>query len=759
MSDPRSDPGYGDTFRLKAWLRACSAWRWWMATVVLAVCTAAFLVVFTATPYHRATQRLLIERHEDRVLPVGAVQERATAIDDYYLTQYKLLESREIAARALQRLPAADQELLRAEHRDPVAGLMSLIRVQPVRKSRLVDLQAEHPQPEAAGRLARAVVEAYLGADTERRSRARETALGHLRRDARQLQESLNAAERRSQAYKERHGIVSLSEHRNLAQARLEALSAELAAIERDHSDARTRLQTAEQALAADIDLAELPRVLSNQVVTEYKIRLLECNAELTRLERKYKPRHPRLAELRAKQQTMEMQLRREVEAIFGGLQHDAARLQRHREDVGRRIAAATTELKRLEQARVAHRRLQSEVDQLQKVYDTVAQRLHEVEIAATHRNTNVHLVGSPALSRHPVRPRRLATLALALLFSLLLAFGLALLLDGMDESLRTSAEATATTGLPVLARLPQLRGDLDDGRAAEYLALDETSCGAEVFRGLRTRLGRMHRGRAPQTLLVTSAVPGEGKSLSALNLAAAYARAGNRVLLVDADMRCPRQAELLGIEGLEGLSSLLVGERELDEVTLVTGIDNLYLLPSGVRPQNPGELLEIGMGPPLWRQLREEYDLVIFDAPPVGVCSDACHLAQDVDGLLFVVRAAHTHRDEIALALETLRQIGAPPLGLLLNNRDNRAERQRRFEPVFDQSYASPPRPLAAPADGATELEEPVTAPAPDQEVILSDLDPESCAAQHQDSDRSEALEDLWGAAPEVRWEEREPR
>lgn len=265
-----------------------------------------------------------------------------------------------------------------------------------------------------------------------------------------------------------------------------------------------------------------------------------------------------------------------------------------------------------------------------------------------------------------PVSPRPKVNLALGLLIGLAIGIGGAVLRDTLDTTVKSPAEVKELSGAPVLGIVPE------DPHAKETPLLVDTtedkSGRAESYRQIRTNLQFLGVDKATRTLVVTSAIPEEGKTTTACNIAIALVESGLRVILVEADLRRPRLAEYLGIEGAVGITSVLLGQATVADVIQTWGRQRLQVLPSGPIPPNPSELLGSRQMGTLIATLTTASDIVILDAPPLLPVTDAAVLASRCDGALVVARYGHTKRDQLAAAADALRKVGAAPLGVVLN-------------------------------------------------------------------------------------------
>lgn len=679
------------TFDLRDLLQVLSAQRWLLAVTVLVVFAATALLTFTATPYYRAKMRVLIERHASNANSFQEIYQLGTGTDDYYSTQHKILESRAIAAAALASMSPADQETYNTTPgRDPVDEFLRLRQVLPVPKSRLVDVTADHPDREVAARAVAAVVAAYVDNGLARLENASSEALKKLQRDAQDLQQKLLAAEQAVQEYRRENRMVSTSDRQSMVAARLEQMTQELAEIERARSEAAARLQAAGSSVAEASFARDLPEVLENPVIANCKRALLEAHAERSQLAQSYKAQHPRMLASESRIAAVEAQLQQEITGVHRGLVRQLERAEARAIDVQRRISEQTEALLELESLTSHHAILVEEAETTRRLHDTVLARLKEVQLIHGAEQTNVHPIGGAEISPGPVRPNKLLNLLLALLGGCVLGCGLAFTVDACDRTLKSEEDVHRVLGLDMLGLVPRLGGKRPGDGSLDPETLDERSALSEAFRSLRISLAFRSRNKELRSLAITSAAPSEGKSLTAINLAVAFARSGKRVLLVDADLRRPRLHKAFGLRPNEGFSSLLVGSRHLAELTHATAVANLSLLPCGVIPPNPVELLGgPGMQPAL-AAMFAAFDLVVFDSPPVGIVSDTCVLGTIADHVLFVVRSCRTNRTLARRAVAQLQATGANLAGAVVNHSDLRAHRYGEY--AVDYSYRPSP-------------------------------------------------------------------
>jgi capsular exopolysaccharide synthesis family protein len=274
-------------------------------------------------------------------------------------------------------------------------------------------------------------------------------------------------------------------------------------------------------------------------------------------------------------------------------------------------------------------------------------------------------VVDSPRLPSSPVSPQPVRNIGLALVLGLLLGFGLAVLREVLDNSVKRIEDVPALGETPVLGAMAY---DQDVQSHPLISALSPHAPRAEAYRVLRTNLSFIDVDHSSKAFVVTSSVPNEGKSTVAVNAAIAVANAGQRVLLIDGDMRRPQVAQLLGLEARVGLTTVLVGSADHTDVVQHHAPSGLAVLAAGPIPPNPAELLQSKAMRDLLAKLRNDYDVIVIDSPPLLPVTDAALLAAETDGAVLVVRHGKTTKDQVANAVDRLESVESTPLGIVFN-------------------------------------------------------------------------------------------
>lgn len=724
-SSPSSEPAepsheaIAQLVRLGAVLRR--RWLVWTATTGLFVVVAALGLRLLPSRYE-ASASVVLDQGGPGVLDKvqGVTEEGQLRGDDYEAyqrTQRAIMGSRAVAQGALQRLGLADDpEALREADgplhsappgADPIERLQRLVSVREIRGSRLVEITAEHPDPERARDLANAVADAYLDHVHASRRRLGEQAETNLAQEREAARTRLEQAERALQQFKDENRVtsVSLADRQNVITQDVLTLSARAKQAEAEHIELQSTLQQAERHRDSGDLLAAL-LVLADGEPTLERLRTeqLEAKAAFRAADIEYGPKHAAHREARQRLAEADRDVKREVDARLASLRSRVAAAQRTQGRLGQSLAREQSRALALGSVEQRHHELARDARTAEEEYLLVARR--DTEVALTNRveAEGVDLLDRATVPAIPSFPHRGLGLALGGAFGLVLGLLLALVVDARDQRLRTAGDverALGEDGPPVLGQLPTLRGDPalargreDDRQRARdlYVQRFPASPMAERCRGIRTSLTFV-QGTDRGCVMVSSPEPGEGKSSVALSLALSLCQADKSVVLIDADMRRPRLHTTFGApKGAHvGLSALLRGEATLDDAVISAppgAHERLDVIPCGALPEHPAELLESSALPRLVERLRERYDAVIFDSPPVLPVADPLILARVVDGVVLVPRAGRTTHGRLSHTIELLRRTGTRVLGVVLNEVDDR--RSDPYGTGYGQGYVS---------------------------------------------------------------------
>lgn len=663
--------GLLDPYRL--WQRTRELRYWLFGIVAVAVSLAIFLTLLQ-TPLFRATAMIEISRVDSASANIEEIALEGEARDQqYYQTQYVLLKSRALAERVVesQNLPqdrAALTALGFSEDSSPnvrsIANkLLSSVRIEPLERSNLVGVSMTSSSAEVSAKLANSWAEQFLDANYQKRFGDTLDARRQLANQLAELRENLEMSEAELSEYAKANGIVVIQQSsagEDGVGSKQTLVESQLATLNSALAEATARRIAAESAARAGGNSTEGQAAIRN--------RIAEVEATLARLRTTLGPENSQVqaseAELRSLRQAQAQETglsSSEIRARLNAAQREEAELQR-------RFDAARDRYVAQQDQGVEYGILEREVSTNRELYNALLQRYKELGVAASGRN-NMTIVEPAEAPRGPYSPSLVYNVLLALLGSLVACAGLVLVRELLDNSLRDPSELRRRLGTPLLGLVPQFETD-----EVEDQLRDPRSILSEAYASSRVAID-FASGPEDKIFMVTSTRPNEGKSLSSLALAYNFARQGNRVLLIDMDLRRKGLSiRLHQSKQSDGMATYLAGQIETLPVVHSDEF-GLDFVRSGKATLNPADILSTSRTEIVLSELKEKYDTIIIDAPPVLGLADTPQLANAVDGIVYIVQANESTFRSVGQALSRLRATQSKILGVIVTKLDRRNE------------------------------------------------------------------------------------
>jgi polysaccharide biosynthesis transport protein len=573
---------------------------------------------------------------------------------------------------------------------DLVNRYLKVVEVTPVRNTRLVNVSFETPDARLSQQLANTHATEFIRMILENRFNLTQEARDFLRKKLAELREKFQTAEAKLNAFRQEHGVVGLDKGENIIVDRLVDLNKELTKVRADRIQSETLFR-----MTRNKNSQYLTEVLSSPVIQQIKASLANLETEKGRLLSTYTTEHPRIQEINQQIAEARRGLNAEIKNILQGIEAtysaSSAREQALEAEAKKQQDLALG----LKQVGVDYAVLNEEVLVNRSLYEGVLKRLNETNVGNDLAAANIQVMQRAELPLFPSSPNTKLNLIVSAVLGLLLAVGAAFFLEYMDATVHTPQQVWAAVSLSTLGVVPHLKSltdryepgfssngqsqwqvsprKTDDLSKELVVARDQISIIAESYRSIRTALLLSQAERPPKVILLTSPCPGDGKTVTTLNLGIALAHSGKRVLAIDADLRRGRCHHLLHLSNQVGLANVLTGHLDVKEGIQETSIDNFYLLPRGTLPPNPADLLMAQKMRDILRELRDSFDFIVIDSPPVIAVSDAAMLSAICDGVALVFNGQSTTTASARRALERLDRIGARILGVILNGIDIR--------------------------------------------------------------------------------------
>ena len=687
------DQGDVKGFDFYKYLRIILKYRWVIAGITGSALVLAIVITFMMTPIYRATASIQIDREAVKVVGNDGLQpQELNSGQEFYQTQYELLESRTLAERVVSTLGLVEDQTLSTNSQQSLLGLLqsivfgdvndestnmdidtrarkltsklqSMLSINPVRGSRVVKISIDHTNPATAQRIANGFSEVFIADNLDRRYDASSYARKFLEERIQQLKVKLADSERQVVQYAEQQGIINLDDNKSLAGTDLESTNRKLA----DARDARIKLELLWTQAQATEGFG-LQQILDSKAIQENRKLRTELGAEYQQKLGLYKPAFPLMIQLRNQIQELDRQAQSEIQSIKNSIEAQYKNARSEEEALTALLEKTKGEVVDQRGRSIQYNILQRELDTNRTLYDGLLQRYKEIGVSGAVGTNNISIVDRASLPIYKRSPRLSVNLALALVIGLLAGMLAALGFDFLDDTFKAPEDIEREIGMPVIGVIPKPKA----GITMDAELKDPRSTVAEAIRSLRTGLQFSTTEGLPKTLLITSSKPSEGKTTTTIALAKSLANIGLNVLLIDGDLRNASIHKRLFCSNELGLSNYLTGSKMPEEVVQGTDTEGLVVMASGPLPPNPAELLS---GPKFLSLLSlgsESFDIVLIDGPPVMGLADSPLLASVAQATLLVVAANETRRSILRVALKRLQFSRANVIGALLSKFDS---------------------------------------------------------------------------------------
>jgi succinoglycan biosynthesis transport protein ExoP len=586
---------------------------------------------------------------------------------------------------------------------DAAAVLISRVSVEPVKDSALTYVRYEDTDPARAERVLQTLVKVYLEQNLEATTQLSTNALEWLNGQLATLREDLEKSEQALNDFRQKNNVLSISleDRHNLISAQLEAITKEITSLEIRRVDlAAKQAEIGKATASTDPMAAEAPELLNNVVLTGFRQQYATQQRELAEMSETLGDNHPKVLAAREKLTKIQKQIQLEISNIQRANASELRAVDRRIADLSKRDESVQKQAHELQSFEVPYNQLTRTKTNNEKIYGLVLERARETGLTRMMNFNNIRAVEDPTLPKGPYKPNTSMNLLIGSAAGLLLGLGLAALREFVDSSMRTPADVETRLGATCLGLLPLIEDEEKRNAATArpnahlkdrdlYVARAPESGIAEATRVIRTNLAFMSPDRPYKTVLMSSAVPAEGKTTVACSLAIALAQSGLRVLLVDTDLRRPRLHRTFALPNDLGLTMCVTGQLPIEECIRESGVDNLSVLTSGPLAPNPSELMHSHKFAALVEELKARYDRIVFDSPPVLPVTDAAILSQLVDGTIMVFRGFSTPLGAARQALRRLRDVKGHIIGVVLNAIDSSsADYRTSYYYTYGQYY-----------------------------------------------------------------------
>ena len=590
------------------------------------------------------------------------------------------------------------------------------IGVDPVRESRasfkdtrLIDVTYRDTDPEFAAFVANSIVETFTKANQEKRSGTNRKTNDFLEKRVADLRTEIKNNENKLVELNRNAGIIKTDGEQTIVVDRLSGLNKQLLEAENQRKNAEAQYLSVSKSPDAVKSLTEeqMARYITEcetgirTITNEAQKKIADLKAERAKLLEEYQESADVVKQIDSQIVSLQTSIDKAVKQNEDELQNYRGKTSKvivenlktkylQAKDQEEKIRASFdqqyNQAQAQDQSAVNIKLLQQNIETNKGFLENLSKQQRENDVIAVGTDNNISVAEIAIPQNTPIAPRRLTTVAAAFFLSTLFGLGLALFLEYLDDTIRTTEEIESYLQLPALAAIPTIDSmpkrrlllvganseNNPNGKSELLIDSDKNSALAEAYRQLRTSILLSTAGHAPKSLLVTSSLPAEGKTTTAINTAISLAQTGAKVLIIDADMRRPRLHSVFNISNGKGLSTLLSSDLAVDKIKESVQFEDatkLYLLPSGPIPPNPAELLGSVQMSNLLKILGEKFTHVVVDSPPIASFTDGVLIASMVDGVLLVVHAGKSSRQVVRRSRQLLQDIGVKIFGVVLNN------------------------------------------------------------------------------------------
>jgi succinoglycan biosynthesis transport protein ExoP len=684
--------------------------RWTVLATLGIIFALSVIATLNTTRLYQATSKVAIFPENPNALGFKDAQNSPPDYD-YELTletQAAILRSDALAMKVIEAMhldrnptfagatSAQAEDSIRVSSMQPdptrAAGLLGAFRgglsVQLVPNSRLIQISYTHPDPRLATEIANALVRTFVEENFRTKYESVTQTSVWLSTELADLQMKVQTSEEKLVRYQKDHSILGVDEKQNIVTAKLDELNRELTTAQTDRIQKESNYSLAQAGDPAAF--TKTSREGASGMLEKLREKEAELSTQYAQATTQFGPGYPKVAELNNQLK----QLRTEIATEQTRMQNDI-----HNEYLAavQRETLLTTafeqqkrEANQLNESAIEYSVLKRDAESNRQLYQDLLQRLKEAGVSAGLRSSNIRVVDVARTPTYPIKPDVRKNILLGFLFGLVCGLGLAFVLESLDTSIRNMEEVSAISTLPALGTIPlQISKNGHSRKRLKTVSLEieksespalvtyvrPKSESAEAYRALRTSILLSSFGAPPKVILVTSALPQEGKTTISANSALVLAQRGSRVLLIDADLRRPGIDKLFGFRSRGGLSSVISGVDKIDDVIVpFTRVPNLWIMPAGPIPPQPAELLGSSVMKDHITRWRNEFDHIIIDTPPCLSVTDAVVLSPEADRVILVARSGKTTKFALRRACDLLLQVNARIMGIVLNALDLRS-------------------------------------------------------------------------------------
>ena len=707
MNVPQSDIGdYSsrldeDEVDLAKYYRIIFAHKWSVMGFSLFVTLLTLLFVSSMDLIYEAKLTILIESEEENIVAIDEVYGIPSSIKQYFETQNLILQSRNLAEKVIDKLnlsihpdfdPAlqkpgivkrffswlpvgtsTDEVRVLPDYviRNSIVGKFKRnLKVAPVPNSQLINISFESKDPKLSAAVPNTLADIYINSHKENRLTITEKASDTLTGKITELKQNLEESEQTLQKYREKEKLIDIRGVDSLVAKELDNITSELVSARRSRIEAETVYHQITALKGQPLEAFEsIPAVLSDSSLQNAKNSKSRLELKVSEFEKRYGPKFPLMIAAKAELETATKYLNNQILKVIDSIKKEYEIARANENDLISQLNRTKRDVGELNRKAGQLQVLERDVEANRKIYETFLSRLKETSAVSDIQPVHARVIDPAMIPSGASKPNKRRIILVALILSMITAMMIALLIEALDNTMEDGHDVEEKLRLPVLGILPKLNIWLNkDAKLFRYFTDNNHTAFAENIRTIRSGILLSGLDDEQKVILVTSSIPGEGKSITAVNLALALGQMGN-VLLIDCDLRRPSIKEVFGLDSDDiGLSHFMLGTHTLEEAIHTFKKDQINVMPAGKVPPNPLEMISSRRFAKGLEALKQKFDHIVIDSPPVVSVSDAIILSQLVNQVIYLVKADVTPYQLAQDGIRNLQKVHAPIVGAVLN-------------------------------------------------------------------------------------------
>ncbi len=639
--------------------------RWTVLSIFVVVVTLVAIATFTQTPIYRARATVEITPQSQQVAPLADVAQIGNssfgwfAEERYFNTQYEILKSRAVSERVFSRLDLYNHPRF-AESKDPVGSLAAMIQVEPVKETGIIAITMEGAAPAEVAEWVNAVAGEYVQRNLDNGVAMTTRAIELLLREVAPLREKLRSKQQAGFDLAAEERFFVPENEKQITGQRLLTLQADLTTTQVKRAGLASLLKQVATVERSGGSYESIPEIRNAKVIQELFKERAGLETEYQKLRVSYLDKHIRIQEKQSEIEQVNLKIDSEANRIISNFRMENVLLGEREKKLGRAIEKTNVDSMRADQEASSYELVQGSAVELRRIYDLINSRIEEIQLSTNLLTNNLKILDKAPIPQSPIKPRVALNLAMGILLGFILGIGTVFFRDYMDNTIRSSEDVEQFLKLSLLAVIPR-QTDVSSRMVKE------------AYQTLRTSLLFSRKSKAENALLITSAGPQEGKSCTTVNIGRTIASSGEKVIILDCDLRRPTIHKLLSLDRDGGLTNFILSPEDDDWRNYVKASPQkgLFAMPSGPIPPNPADIFGRERFQNMLKEIKQEFDWVLIDSPPAMSLSDATLLSSLTDSVAFVIKHNENDKDLIRRCVTNMRRVNPNVVGAVLNNVD----------------------------------------------------------------------------------------